>query len=63
MKNELVFAVVCITYLAVALGLTVLNIFVEMPMVGPAMLMYTPAVLIVGFLVYLGTMLFAKESH
>lgn len=60
MKNEFVFAVCAIVYLAVAMGLTVLNMFVTMPMIGPAMLLYAPAVLIFGYLIYLGTMLFGK---
>lgn len=60
MKNELVFEVCAVVYMMVAFALTILNIFVEMPMIGPAMLLYAPAVLIVEYLIYLGTMLFGK---
>lgn len=60
-KIQIVACVCTTVYMALAFGLTALNVFVEMPMVGPAMLLASPVVIIVEYLVYIMVVCFVID--
>ena len=60
-KIQMVIFVCTTVYMVLAFGITTLNVFVEMPMLGPAMLLVSPIVVIVEYLVYI--MVFGFVYH
>ena len=51
-KMENIMLVVMVAYMLVAFGFTIMNIvIVELPMIGPAMLLFAPAVIVTMFVV------------